>query len=245
MKDHPTKMTLVWFACLSMLGFLATDMYLPAFSLIQDEFATTQQYIGLSLSIFLLGMALGQIVYGPLSDRIGRIKVLVSGMLLFSLASLLAAFSANFETFLVARFLQALGACSAAVIWQSVVIDRYSGKVSERIFATIMPLVALSPALAPILGSVLEGQFGWRSIFVVLAIFGGVFGVAGGFGVGTAAFDVILSHLLLIQNGALIGLLFQIFGALSRMLGLPFYLMARQSSHDMKRVKSHPLNEID
>ena len=177
MKDQPTKMTLVWFACLSMLGLLATDMYLPAFNLIQDEFATTQQYIGLSLSIFLLGMALGQIAYGPLSDRIGRIKVLIAGMLLFSLASLLAAFSANFETFLVARFLQALGACSAAVIWQSVVIDRYSGKVSERIFATIMPLVALSPALAPILGSVLEGQFGWRSIFVVLAIFGGVLAI--------------------------------------------------------------------
>ncbi|MEH6452801.1 MAG: purine nucleoside transporter PunC [Psychromonas sp.] len=177
MKQQPSKLTLVWFACLSMLGFLATDMYLPAFNLIQDEFATTQHYIGLSLSIFLLGMALGQLIYGPLSDRLGRIKVLVAGMLLFSVASLFAASATSVETFLVARFFQALGACSAAVIWQAVVIDRYAGKESERIFATIMPLVALSPALAPIIGASLEGFFGWRSIFIALVIFGGVLAV--------------------------------------------------------------------
>jgi Bcr/CflA subfamily drug resistance transporter len=174
MKEQPTKITLVWFACLSMLGFLATDMYLPAFNVIQAEFSTTQQYIGLSLSVFLLGMALGQLIYGPLSDRIGRIKVLVAGMLLFCMASLVVVFSTNVETFLVARFFQALGACSAAVIWQAVVIDRYAGKQSERIFATIMPLVALSPALAPILGALLEGQFGWRSIFIALVALGGI-----------------------------------------------------------------------
>ncbi len=77
-----------------------------------------------------------------------------------------------------------------------------------------------------------------------LAIFGGVFGVAGGFGVGTAAFDFLLSHLALIQNGALIGLLFQIIGALSRLLGLPFYLMTVHSPHDMKTVNSSPLKKV-
>ena len=177
MTNQPSKITTLWFACLSMLGFLATDMYLPAFETIRADFNTSQSLIGLSLSIFLLGMALGQLIYGPLSDRIGRIKVLLGGMTLFSVASVLCAFAPNVEMMLVARFAQALGACSATVIWQAVVIDRYDSKVSERVFATIMPLVALSPALAPLAGALLEGQFGWRSIFIALVGFGAVLAI--------------------------------------------------------------------
>ena len=177
MTNQPSKMTIIWFACLSMLGFLATDMYLPAFEVIREDFDTSQSLIGLTLSIFLLGMALGQLIYGPLSDRIGRIKVLMGGMTLFSIASVFCAFAPNVELMLVARFAQALGACSATVIWQAVVVDRYEGKVSERVFATIMPLVALSPALAPLAGAMLEHQFGWRSIFVALVGFGAVLSI--------------------------------------------------------------------
>ncbi|KHT63601.1 transporter [Photobacterium gaetbulicola] len=177
MTNQPSKMTILWFACLSMLGFLATDMYLPAFEVIREDFDTSQSLIGLTLSIFLLGMALGQLIYGPLSDRIGRIKVLMGGMTLFSIASVFCAFAPNVELMLVARFAQALGACSATVIWQAVVVDRYEGKVSERVFATIMPLVALSPALAPLAGAMLEHQFGWRSIFVALVGFGAILSI--------------------------------------------------------------------
>ncbi|MDV5169115.1 purine nucleoside transporter PunC [Photobacterium rosenbergii] len=177
MTNQPSKMTTLWFACLSMLGFLATDMYLPAFEVIREDFDTSQSLIGLTLSIFLLGMALGQLIYGPLSDRIGRIKVLMGGMTLFSIASVFCAFAPNVELMLVARFAQALGACSATVIWQAVVVDRYEGKVSERVFATIMPLVALSPALAPLAGAMLEHQFGWRSIFVALVGFGAILSI--------------------------------------------------------------------
>ncbi|MDG6897459.1 Bcr/CflA family multidrug efflux transporter [Actinobacillus delphinicola] len=172
MKGTPTKFTLFWFACLSMLGFLSTDMYLPAFETLRTAFGTTESSIGLTLSVFLLGMAIGQLVYGPLSDRIGRIKVLVGGMTLFGLATLLCAFSQDIQVFLGARFLQSLGACSATVIWQAIVVDRYEGQTAGRIFATIMPLVALSPALAPLVGAGLEHHFGWRSIFLVLVAFG-------------------------------------------------------------------------
>lgn len=172
MNQSPSKITLIWFACLSMLGFLATDMYLPAFSVIQQDFASSEKLIGLSLTIFLLGMACGQLIYGPLSDRLGRIKVLIAGMLLFSAASLLCALASNVQLFMMARFFQALGACSAAVIWQAIVIDRYQGQTSERVFATIMPLVALSPALAPLVGVLLEDAYGWRSIFLTLAALG-------------------------------------------------------------------------
>ncbi|SQD77543.1 purine nucleoside transporter PunC [Moritella yayanosii] len=169
---HASMSTMIWFSGLSMLGFLATDMYLPAFETIRAEFGTSQTLISLSLSIFLLGMALGQLVYGPLSDRIGRKKILFVGMAIFVLSTVVISVSNSIELFLFARFGQALGACCGTVIWQAVVIDRYQGKASERIFATIMPLVALSPALAPLLGAGLEEVFGWRSIFVVLVVIG-------------------------------------------------------------------------
>ncbi|MDD1783673.1 Bcr/CflA family multidrug efflux MFS transporter [Enterovibrio sp. ZSDZ35] len=178
MKNSVPMTTMVWFAGLSMLGFLATDMYLPAFESIRFEMGTTQSMIGLSLTVFLLGMALGQIVYGPLSDRIGRIKVLVGGMVLFTVATAACFMSNSIETFLAARFVQALGACSASVIWQAVVIDRYDSKTSQRVFATIMPLVALSPALAPLAGAALEAHFGWRSIFIALVALGVILAVA-------------------------------------------------------------------
>ena len=171
-KNKIPMSTMIWFSGLSMLGFLATDMYLPAFETIRAEFGTSQTLIGLSLSIFLLGMALGQLVYGPLSDRVGRKKMLFVGMTIFVLSTVVISVSNSIELFLFARFGQALGACCGTVIWQAVVIDRYQGKASERIFATIMPLVALSPALAPLLGAGLEEYFGWRSIFVVLVVIG-------------------------------------------------------------------------
>lgn len=163
---------MIWFAALSMLGFLATDMYLPAFEIIRNEMNSSQSMIGLTLTLFLLGMAIGQLIYGPLSDRIGRINVLAGGMALFSLATIVCFMADSIEVLLAARFIQALGACSASVIWQAIVIDRYDSKTSQRIFAMIMPLVALSPALAPLAGAVLESHFGWRSIFIALLLLG-------------------------------------------------------------------------
>lgn len=163
---------MLWFAGLSMLGFLATDMYLPAFESIRSEMHTSESMIGLSLTVFLLGMAIGQLIYGPLSDAVGRINVLLFGMILFFFATAACFFANSIEALLLARFVQALGACSASVIWQAIVIDRYDSKQSQRIFATIMPLVALSPALAPLLGAGIEAYFGWRSIFIALMILG-------------------------------------------------------------------------
>jgi Bcr/CflA subfamily drug resistance transporter len=169
-KNSVSTGTLIWFAGLSMLGFLATDMYLPAFESIRLELESTQSMIGSSLSVFLLGMALGQILYGPLSDRIGRIALLGLGLGLFTLASGLCYMANSIEVLLFARFLQALGACSATVIWQAIVIDRYDTKTSQAVFATIMPLVALSPALAPLVGAGLDAHFGWRAIFIALVL---------------------------------------------------------------------------
>ncbi|AJJ08461.1 putative transporter [Yersinia pseudotuberculosis] len=157
-----------YLAGLSMLGYLATDMYLPAFGAMQRELQTTAGAISASLSIFLAGFAIAQLIWGPLSDKLGRKPVLLAGLGLFAIGCLGMLWVENATQLLVLRFIQAVGVCSAAVSWQALVVDRYRDGKANRVFATIMPLVALSPALAPLLGAWLLNHFSWRSIFVVL-----------------------------------------------------------------------------
>ena len=166
-----SKMQLVYLAALSMLGFVATDMYLPAFKAMEIDFMTGPEQIALSLTVFLVGMAVGQLLWGLASDKFGHRNTLAAGLALFTLASLGLAFSDQVWQLLSLRFVQAIGVCAPAVIWQAMVIKRYSSS-SQQIFATIMPLVALSPALAPQLGVVLADSFGWHSIFVALTVLG-------------------------------------------------------------------------
>ncbi|HCD9910657.1 TPA: Bcr/CflA family multidrug efflux MFS transporter [Escherichia coli] len=165
---QPGKRFLVWLAGLSVLGFLATDMYLPAFAAIQADLQTPASAVSASLSLFLAGFAAAQLLWGPLSDRYGRKPVLLIGLTIFALGSLGMLWVENAATLLVLRFVQAVGVCAAAVIWQALVTDYYPSKKVNRIFATIMPLVGLSPALAPLLGSWLLVHFSWQAIFATL-----------------------------------------------------------------------------
>lgn len=166
------KTQLFYLAALSMLGFVATDMYLPAFKTLEAHFATGPESIALSLSIFLAGMASGQLLWGLASDKFGHRNTLATGLVLFSLASLGLGFSQEVWQLLTLRFIQAIGVCAPAVIWQAMVIKRYSSSVSQQVFASIMPLVALSPAIAPQLGVFLMSHFGWSSIFIFLTVVG-------------------------------------------------------------------------
>ena len=166
-----SKLQLFYLAALSMLGFVATDMYLPAFKTMEADFATGPEQIALSLTVFLSGMAIGQLLWGLASDKFGHRNTLAAGLVIFTLASLGLAFSDQVWQLLTLRFVQAIGVCAPAVIWQAMVIKRYSNS-SQQIFATIMPLVALSPALAPQLGVLLADSFGWHSIFFTLTAVG-------------------------------------------------------------------------
>ncbi|MFQ0830281.1 purine nucleoside transporter PunC [Serratia fonticola] len=157
-----------YLAGLSMLGYLATDMYLPAFGAMQQDLQISAGAISASLSIFLAGFAFAQLLWGPLSDRIGRKPVLLIGLALFAVGCLGMLWVENVAQLWSLRFIQAIGVCSAAVTWQAIVVDRYRDGKTNRVFASIMPLVALSPALAPLLGAWLLNHMGWRAIFAVL-----------------------------------------------------------------------------
>ncbi|URO01092.1 purine nucleoside transporter PunC [Leclercia adecarboxylata] len=165
---QPRKGFLVWLGGLSVLGFLATDMYLPAFSVMQEDLQTPAAAISASLSLFLAGFAFAQLLWGPMSDRFGRKPVLLAGLAIFALGCLGMLWVRDATWLLVLRFIQAVGVCAAAVTWQALVTDYYPANRTNRIFATIMPLVGLSPALAPLLGSWILAHFSWQAIFAVL-----------------------------------------------------------------------------
>ncbi|MGG7814690.1 purine nucleoside transporter PunC [Klebsiella aerogenes] len=166
--QQPGKGFLVWLGGLSVLGFLATDMYLPAFAAIQQDLNASAASVSASLSLFLAGFALGQLFWGPLSDRYGRKPILLTGLAIFAVGCLGMLWVRDATLMLVLRFVQAIGVCAAAVTWQAMVTDYYPAQRTNRIFATIMPLVGLSPALAPLLGSWLLVHLEWQAIFATL-----------------------------------------------------------------------------
>ncbi|OPA92695.1 Bcr/CflA family multidrug efflux transporter [Pseudomonas fluorescens] len=157
-----------YLAGLSMLGYLAMDMYLPAFGAMGEQLQIGAGAVGASLSIFLAGFALGQLLWGPLSDRLGRKPILLAGLSLFVLGCAGMFWVETAPQLLALRFMQAIGVCSAAVSWQALVIDRYPADKAHRVFASIMPLMSLSPALAPLLGAMVLNHLGWQVIFGVL-----------------------------------------------------------------------------
>ncbi|MFE4109865.1 purine nucleoside transporter PunC [Kosakonia sp. YIM B13611] len=165
---QPGNGFLVWLAGLSVLGFLATDMYLPAFSAIQQDLHTSSAVVSATLSLFLAGFAIAQLVWGPLSDRYGRKPVLLAGLAIFALGCLGTLWVRDATLLLVLRFVQAVGVCAATVSWQALVTDNYPAHRVNRIFATIMPLVGLTPALAPLLGAWILAHFNWQAIFATL-----------------------------------------------------------------------------
>ncbi|MCS2154455.1 purine nucleoside transporter PunC [Scandinavium goeteborgense] len=168
MNKQPGKGFLCWLAGLSVLGFLATDMYLPAFAAIQNDLQTPAAAVSASLSLFLAGFALAQLIWGPLSDRYGRKPILLTGLAIFAVGCLGMLWVRDATLMLVLRFVQAVGVCAATVTWQAMVTDYYPAQRTNRVFATIMPLVGLSPALAPLLGSWILHHFEWQAIFATL-----------------------------------------------------------------------------
>ncbi|TLD82862.1 Bcr/CflA family efflux MFS transporter [Helicobacter sp. MIT 11-5569] len=155
-------------AFMSSLAPLSTDMYLPALGAVQISFATTPFYTQLSLAVFFVAFAFGQLLYGPLSDIYGRKKPLYFGIALFIVASIMCVSFDSVHSFIFWRFLQALGGCAGVVIARAIINDNFELKEAASAFALMMVVSSLAPMLAPVFGSFLLDFFSWKSIFATL-----------------------------------------------------------------------------
>lgn len=163
---------------LSAFGPLAIDFYLPAFPAMARAFATDVEHVQLSLAAYFVGLAFGQLIYGPLADRYGRRWPLLVGVTLFTLASLACAFAPSLDGLIAARFVQALGGCAGIVVTRAVVRDSCDPVQGAKVFSQLMLVMGLAPILAPLAGGILMNAFGWQSIFVSLTVFSALCGIA-------------------------------------------------------------------
>ncbi|MCJ9428082.1 Bcr/CflA family multidrug efflux MFS transporter [Kordiimonas marina] len=144
---------------------LSVDMYLSTFPAIAADLKTDMSHVELSLTLFFIGIATGQLFFGPLSDRFGRKLPLMGGLLLAALASFLCAVTPDIGSFIGFRFVQALGICAGTVIARAMVRDMFDHHEAARFFSLLMLVMGLAPILAPAAGSILSRFFGWPSVF--------------------------------------------------------------------------------
>lgn len=156
------------------IGAISIDMALPAIPAMSDVLGTPvsvgQQIVG----VFILGVGLGQLPAGVISDRVGRIPVLMIGMTIFTAAGAVTSIATSMEAMLVARFVQGLGAATGLVIARAIVRDISSGRESARILSLMVAIFTFAPMIAPIIGGYLVTAFGWRAPFLFVALIGAV-----------------------------------------------------------------------
>jgi DHA1 family bicyclomycin/chloramphenicol resistance-like MFS transporter len=157
---------------LTAFGPLSIDMYLPALPRMARDLHAADATVQLTLSAFIVGLALGQLVLGPLSDALGRRRPLLAGLAMYVLGSVLCAVSPDAWLLVAARFVQSLGAAAGIVIARATVRDLFSGTAMTKFFSTLMLVSGLAPILAPLLGGQLLNWTSWRGVFVVLTAFG-------------------------------------------------------------------------
>ncbi|WP_111510136.1 multidrug effflux MFS transporter [Mycobacterium kyogaense] len=156
-------------ALLSAVTPLSIDMYLSAFPEMATEFGTTASMIQLTLTALLIGLAVGQLVIGPLSDRYGRRTPLLIGTVVCLAASLLCMISPSIEMLIAARFVQGFAGAAGVAISRAIITDRAEGAEAARLFGVLMVIGALAPVLAPVVGGFIVADFGWRVVFAALA----------------------------------------------------------------------------
>ncbi len=172
-ETPPPQLPLI--VCLGLVAGLAPlsiDMYLPSFPTIREEFGTTAAQVQLTLSGYMLGFTLGQLGYGPLSDRFGRRPVLFSGIALFIVMTILCATASSIESLSVYRFLQAVGGAAGTVLSRAIIRDQFSGTYMARAMSVMLMFILLAPMISPVIGGYLLVWIGWRAIFWTLVICG-------------------------------------------------------------------------
>lgn len=168
-------MPVAWIMMLGLIvaiGPLSIDMYLPALPTMAKDFGVSTAQISNSVPAYFMGLVFGQLIYGPLSDRIGRVKPLYFGMTLYVIASLICATTDSQYVLFAARTLQALGACVGAVVTRAAIRDTLPPRQMAKAFSIMVLVMGLAPILAPSLGAAFLRFFDWHAIFWFLAAFG-------------------------------------------------------------------------
>jgi len=160
-----TRGQVILLAGLTVLALLAIDMYLPGLPTLARDLGISVSRAGHSVSVFLLGIAGGQLLAGPLSDRLGRRPVIIAGVALFLAATIAAALATSFDLLLAMRLVQALGACATMVAVRAAVRDRFEQEESARFFSLLALIGGITPVLAPVVGAALLDMGGWRLSF--------------------------------------------------------------------------------
>nr|WP_308495295.1 multidrug effflux MFS transporter [Micromonospora purpureochromogenes] len=163
---------LVLLGTLTAIGPLSLDMYLPAFPAMTRELGATQAQVQLSLTTCLIGLALGQLVTGPLSDRWGRRRPVLVGVLAYAVLALVCAVAPNATALAAARFAQGFAGGMGVVVARAVVRDRHAGRAAAKYFSRLTLVFGVAPVAAPGVGSLVLHVGSWRAVFVTLAVIG-------------------------------------------------------------------------
>jgi MFS transporter, DHA1 family, multidrug resistance protein len=169
---RPSLPPLWLLASITLSGTLAMHIFVPALPFAAQDLNAGASAMQLTLSAYIAGLALGQLVYAPISDRFGRRAILIIGMIIFAAAGLAAMVAPTVETLVAARLFQALGGCTGLVLGRAIVRDTASGVEAARNLSLMNLMVMVGPGLSPLLGSALAATAGWRSIFAALSLLG-------------------------------------------------------------------------
>lgn len=181
--SNPARL-IVLLAALVAFAPLSIDTYLPSLPLIASDLHTSAASVQLTISLFLVGLCLGMLVYGPLSDRYGRRPLLLGGMLLYLVATLGCMFAGSVEQLVAWRFFQALGGAAASVLARAIVRDLFALAEAAKVLTLMHLVTMLATLVAPLLGSVLMNLNGWRTVFLGLLVFGAACLIASAWKIG-------------------------------------------------------------
>jgi len=171
-ESKPSLYLMVMLASLTAFAPFVTDMYLPALPSMEATFEVTTSVVQLGLTTSMLGLAIGQLIIGPLSDKYGRKPLLVGTLIFFVIASALCIVASNIELFIIMRFVQGIGASGGVVLSRSIATDLYHGKPLAGVMAVIGAISGIAPVLSPVVGGGVLMITSWRGIFVILLVIG-------------------------------------------------------------------------
>ena len=171
-KTNSKIFLVILLGVLSDFGPFVVDLYLPSLPQLAQFFDTTASMTQLTLTTAMIGLAVGQLLLGPMSDKFGRKKPLIISLVIYIISTILLIFSPNIETMIVLRAVQGLASAGSVVISRAVATDLYRGREMTRFFGLLMTINGIAPIISPVLGSLLLEYIGWKGVFFFLAIIG-------------------------------------------------------------------------